>query len=235
MDPAKLHWICSVPVGATISAFGLLGNITSIIIWNRLNESKSRRNKSTALYFIALGFCDSSLLAFFLAHDTLPSNHPSLKENHIYASLFSWFLFPMFFFSLVSSIWMVVGVTINRYVMIAFPTKVQLLYSNTRSKFGIFLILLFAFVINLPHFFTYHVQNVNGTYSVELTEYGASEHSVNYEFWAHCIVLVLAPWASIAILNALIIFTLKKQMKKFHQLATKGRVLFTFNVTWPNF
>ena len=223
MDAAYLHWLCSVPIGATLAILGLIGNIISIIIWFRLNRSKSRRNRSTALYFIILAFCDSSLLMFFLLHDSLPSAVTSIKTTFGFAALDSWFFFPMFFFSLVCSIWMVVGVTANRYVMIAFPTKVQKFYSNTRSKLGILGIFIFAFLANLPHFFTFHVIGKDDGYLSVPTEYGASQDSINYEFWAHCIVLVLGPWAIIAILNFLIIFRIRKQMKKF--ATEKGKTL----------
>ena len=56
------------------------------------------------------------------------------------------------------------------------------------------------------------------TTCLTLSEYGKSSGSVNYEFWVHCIFLVLAPWASIAICNAGIIYALHKRTKK---LATK--------------
>ena len=216
MKAAYLHWLCSVPIGFTLSILGLIGNIISTIIWFRLNRSKSRRNKSTAMYFITMGFCDSSLLMFFLLHDSLPSAVTSIKATFGFALLYSWFFFPMFFFSLVCSIWMVVGVTVNRFVMIAFPTKVQKFYSNTRSKLGIFGIFAFAFVVNLPHFFTFHAVEIkNGKWEIVSTEYGSSQLSINYEFWIHCIALVLGPWSVIAILNVIIIFNLRKQMKKF--------------------
>lgn len=47
------------------------------------------------------------------------------------------------------------------------------------------------------------------------TEFGASEDSINYEFWAHCIVLVLAPWFTILSLNVAIIHKLRRQKQKF--------------------
>jgi len=215
-----LHWLCSVPIGITLVLLGVTGNIISIIVWFRLNRSKSRRNKSTALYFIVLAFCDISLLVFFFLHDSLPSAVRSIKTTFSFAILYSWFFFPMFFFSLVSSIFMIVGVTVNRYVMIAFPTKVQIFYSNTRSKNGILGIFTFAFFANLPHFFNFHAVGKKGEYQITPTEYGSSQLSISYEFWAHCIALVLAPWSVIAVLNVLIIYNLQIQLSKFAK--TKG-------------
>lgn len=133
-------------------------------------------------------------------------------NNKTYASFFAWFAFPMMFFFVVSSIWMVVCVTLNRYLMIRYPTKVRNIYSGWRTHAIMALFLAFSFVVNIPHFFTYRVSESG---SVVASDYGASKGSLMYEFWVHCIFLVLAPWFSIAVLNALIIRKLSQQMKKF--------------------
>lgn len=215
---AKLHKIASVPLGATIATFGLIGNIISIIVWNRLIKSKLKDNQSTGLYFIALAFCDGGLLVFFLLSDTLKSNNPSLSHNYIFASFWAWFAFPVFFIFVVASIWMVVGVTLNRYVMIQFPTRVRKIYSKSRTLVSIAIFFSFSVIVNIPHFFTYTVPCRNGTYSIEFTEYGKGKGSTNYEFWVHCIFLVLAPWLTIIVLNTLILRKLSKQMKKVKEM-----------------
>ena len=223
MKAEILHWVCSVPVGITLAITGLFGNVVSIKIWFQLCQSKLRRNKSTAFYFIWLAVSDIALLTFFLLYDSFPTALPAIKTSYYFGVLWSWFLFPMFFFSLVASIWMVVGITINRFIMIAFPAKAQVVYSQTRTKLGIFAVLLFAFLVNLPHFFTFKVmKDDNSTvsedsvaYRIVPTEFGASENSINYEFWAHCIVLVLTPWFIIMTLNMSIICKLKQQIRKF--------------------
>ena len=161
MKADTLHWISSVPVGITIAIIGLFGNAISIRIWYQLCQSRLRRNQSTAHYFIWLAVCDMALLLFFLLHDSIPNLFPGIKMGYHFGAMWCWFLFPMFFFSLVASIWMVVGITMSRFIMIMFPTRAQVIYSETRSKLGIFGILLFAFVVNLPHFFSYHVVEDN--------------------------------------------------------------------------
>ena len=42
-------------------------------------------------------------------------------------------------------------------------------------------------------------------YTFDLTHYGKQGGAQRYEFWVHCIFLVLAPWLSVAILNGFII------------------------------
>ena len=182
------------------------------------------------MYLIALALCDCGLLVFFLLSDTLKSNNPDLAHNFAYASFFAWFAFPIFFIFVVASIWMVVGVTLNRYIMIQFPTKVRKIYSTTRTYVSIGMFLGFSVIVNIPHYFTYHVPFKNGTFSLELTEYGNTDGSKNYEFWVHCIFLVLAPWLSIVVLNSLIVYKLSQQMKKVKEMkgnSVEGVFIFT--------
>ena len=37
---------------------------------------------------------------------------------------------------------------------------------------------------------------------------------LRYEFWVHCIFIVLAPWISIAVMNAAMVFTIAKTKRK---------------------
>ena len=114
VDPARLHWICSVPLGIIFSVLGLIGNTLSVLVWKQILKKKISSNSSTSIYLIALAIVDSGLLVFFLFSDTLHVNSPEIKKTYSYAAFFSYVGFPMFFFFIVSSIWMVVGVTVNR-------------------------------------------------------------------------------------------------------------------------
>ena len=79
--------------------------------------------------------------------------------------------------------------------------------SNKRALHGIGIISFLCFIINTPHFFTYNPvldrNATDGTY--KLTEFGKGVGSQNYEFWVHCMFLVLVPWVTIFTLNMLII------------------------------
>ena len=172
-------------------------------------------NSSTAIYLITVAVADSGLLLFFLLTDTVPANDPSVKNTYAYSAFFSYFGFPMFFFFIVTSIWLVVGVTVTRFIMVTFPLKAKQWCTNTRTYIGIGATLLCCFIINIPHFLNYRPMKteINGTvsYSLGLTEYAQSGSAQRYEFWVHCMFLVLAPWLSVAVLNSLIIRAILKR------------------------
>ncbi|XP_002160368.1 G-protein coupled receptor daf-37 isoform X1 [Hydra vulgaris] len=212
VSASDLHWFFSVPVGITITVLGLLGNTVSIFVWKKLINLKLRQNQSTGIYLIALGICDSGLLVFFLLFDSLPTAFPFLKNNsYHYAAFYSWIAFPFFFIFLIASIWLVVGVTLNRFFMIALPVKVKMLYTPVRTYIGIFVLLAFSLLINIPHFFNFKPLEEDSKWKIEKTLYGKSKAADNYEFWLHCIFLVLAPWICIAVLNSIILYKLSKQ------------------------
>ena len=179
---------------------------------------------------------DSGVLLFFILHDTLPAVHPSLKSIYEYAAFYSWVAYPLFYFFVVASIWMMIGVTINRYIMVAFPTKVRVIYNTKNTALSIVVILLFSFTINVPHFFSFSPQYIgNGSYLLGETHFGVSEGVYKYDFWVHCIFLVLAPWFSILVLNILIIRQLRNQAEKFKNGKEHREIIYLKGFDFANF
>ena len=83
----------------------------------------------------------------------------------------------------------------------------QSMCNHKRALLGIGIICLLCFIINIPHFFTYHTvseRNVTDDAFTQ-TEFGKSHGSLDYEFWVHCMFLVLVPWFSIFSMNLMII------------------------------
>jgi len=213
VEATHLHWIFSVPVGITICLIGLIGNVISICAWYRIMKTKRSGGTATGIYLITLGIVDSGLLFFFLITDSLPANSKTVKNNYSYASFYSYFGFPIFFFFIVASIWIMVGVTVTRFIMVRFPVKAKTWCSTKRAYIGIAATLIPVFIINIPHFFNYRPMKVKDGYTSQPTEYGSSESAQMYEFWIHCMFMVLVPWATIAVLNAIIIHSMLSRTK----------------------
>lgn len=223
VDAARLHWIFSVPVGIVICMIGLIGNIISICIWRKIMKSKRTGNTATTIYLITLGIVDSGLLVFFLITDTIPANHPALKKTFSYSAFFSYFGYPIFFFFIFASIWVMIGVTVTRFIMVRYPLKAKDWCSPRRAYFGIGATLVCGFIINVPHFFSYRPAEVAlGKFELQMSKFGESESAQMYEFWVHCMFLVLVPWATIAILNACIIYSMLTRTKYMQSLDKTG-------------
>ncbi|XP_022318229.1 FMRFamide receptor-like [Crassostrea virginica] len=208
----KMHWYSSSIFGTIFVIVGIIGNILSIMIWSR----KSMRT-STGIYLIAQALSDMGLLIFFFITDSLPMIAPSVKTSYAFGVFFSYIGYPIFFLFVVYSIWMTVGVTVDRYIQVCWFTKAKEMCSNKRALVGIGIIALLCFIINTPHFKTFYPipgsDRAPSDAAFGFTEFGLSEGSQRYEFWVHCMFLVLVPWLTIFTLNLLIIFRVVRANK----------------------
>ena len=173
-----------MPLGITLCIMGLIGNVISVIVWSKMIGKKLSSTSSTSMFLIALAIADSGLLVFFLLTVSVQSISPSLKHQYDFNTFYAYFGFPMFFFFIVSSIWLVVGVAINRVIVVYYPMKVKSICTSAKTGISILVICLFCFVINIPHFFNYHVVRVttNNTakYDLEKTEYAKRGSAQRY-------------------------------------------------------
>ncbi|XP_056021925.1 FMRFamide receptor-like isoform X2 [Ostrea edulis] len=197
----KMHWVTSSIVALIFVVIGIGGNVLSLIIW-----SKTSMRSSTGTYLIFQAIADVSVLVFFVLYDSIGQINPDILGQKSYGEFYAYFGYPFFFLSVIVSIWMLVGVTVDRYIQVCWPHKSQDFCSQHRVFLGGGIIFLLCFIINIPHFKTYEPLDtpMDGK-AFSLTEYGQSEGSTNYEFWVHCMFLVLAPWLSIFTLNILIL------------------------------
>ena len=209
-----MHWVSSVPLGVTISIIGLLGNVASVYIWYRILKKKIDSSSSTSIYLIALGIVDCCLLLFFMLTNSLPSGTPSIAQNYAFAAFYSYFGFPLLYFFIVASIWLLVGVTFSRLIIVKAPLKARAWCTPFQTLIGIGIILGLSFLINIPHFFNYYPGVVNGTYHILETAYAKTGASQKYEFWIHCMVLVLVPWLSLLGFNGSIIWSMRERAVK---------------------
>ena len=159
-----MHWISSVPLGLSVCLSGIFGNGLSVYIWQRILKKNIERISSTTIYLITLGVVDALLLFFFILTNSIPSGIPEVINSYAYAAFFSYIGFPLLYFFIVSSIWLLVGVTISRFIMVKYPLKAKHLCSVDRTIKSIVCILGCSLVINLPHFFNFQPKAINGNY-----------------------------------------------------------------------
>lgn len=219
-----MHWYSSVIFGTIFVVVGLVGNSFSISIWGR-----KKMRSSTGTYLIAQAVADSGLLAFFFVTDSLVMICPSIKSLYAFGVFYSYIGYPIFFLFVILSIWITVGVTVDRYIQVCWISQSKAMCNYKKALTGIGIISLLCFIINTPHFNTYYPVHPNDRKSSEsayaYTEFGKGKGSQNYEFWVHCMILVLVPWVTIFTLNMLIIRKLQVNRQKLekHRETTKTK------------
>ncbi|CAG5118062.1 unnamed protein product [Candidula unifasciata] len=217
-----VHFVLKAIVGPIICLFGLMGNTLSILTWRRPGMSSS-----TGRYLTGQAIANICFLLMFLLCDSLQLWCPSVKQAVVYGAFFSYFGFPMFYFSVICSIWFTVGLTVDRYIMVCWITKAKKFCNESRATFGMVVTALCSFIINIPHFasFTpiYQGHGEGDNNSTEVTAPGAAFAPTTfttgpggqaYEFWVHCIFIILGPWVTIFFMNIMIITKLSQANKR---------------------
>ncbi|XP_059177339.1 probable G-protein coupled receptor 139 [Physella acuta] len=221
----RFHYVMSAIIGPILCILGLVGNILSIIVWCRPGMVSS-----TARYLTGMAGADIGVLVMFLLCDSLQAWYPDVIYSPSYGVFFSYIGYPMLFFTVVLSVWIIVGVTVDRYIMVCWITSAKKYCNERRANLGLFLITINSFIVNAPHFgYFKHVDNSqedNSTDtkprpSFEKTRFGAGEGGDFYEFWIHCIILILIPWFSVLFMNIKIIMKITESNRRMSGKKTR--------------
>ena len=179
-----------------------------------------------------LSAADSGVLLFFLLIDSMKALFPQIKDTYAYAAFFSWFGYPLFYYFLVYSRWVMIGATVGRYFLLKFPLKIHILYSVRRTYSGLVVMATLAIFPVVPFWFYYKPIPTESGYKLGKTEFGAGNGGLVNEFWIHCIVLVAIPFFTIAVLNGIIIYQVMKSKSTMKGHRSSGRY---FNLLKPSY
>lgn len=233
--PDHLHYINSVFIGPFLCFPGMLANILSLFVWNRPGMKSS-----TGRWLSGLAVADFCVLLSFIVCDSVQAWDKDLKTRYWYGLFFSYIAYPFRFWAFICSIWFTVGVTIDRYIMVCWITRVKLYCSEKRANLGLMLITINCFLINTPHFFWFIPVDVNSSDNkfsnitvgaedaMKLSDFGKGSGGHFYEVWIHCIMLIVIPWVTVLAMNIQIIhqiYTSNKNMedKKTTQAMRKSK------------
>ncbi|XP_042894903.2 G-protein coupled receptor moody-like [Parasteatoda tepidariorum] len=124
-----------------ISSIGIFGNSVSILA---LRKSKKLRSPTTAF---VITLCTADLLFCIL---TLTNySRPDWNCNHVFCILITWAKY----FVGGESVYLMIGITINRYICVIHPNYYRLIYRRKCLAFQIALTWMYSFMISLLPFF----------------------------------------------------------------------------------
>lgn len=236
---AQLNFVMSAIVAPVICFAGMVGNVLAVIIWNR-----PKLRSSTGRYLTGQSVADFSVLLFFVLFDSILAWIPDIKYSPFYGYCYCYIFYPGLFFAVVCSVWFTVGVTIDRYILVCWITKAKQYCNLKRANLGLGLITFNAFIINFPNYLSYTPVNPwgndnGGNYTISdnnninqspenamkleptervqaftETEFFHSPSGQFYEFWIHCMILILIPWATVFSMNIMIIRAVRASNKK---------------------
>jgi hypothetical protein len=210
----NLHFILEGVLQCLISCLGVVGNTISIV----LLLGRELKNSFTKLLAILAVF--DLIYLFTMVIDSL--SKLGLKNN-LHILMFPHFLHPLNSISMMCSIYMTVGVALERYRAVYYPLDYNRRKQDTTSYMHRFVTLLcplmvFAFLFNIPKFFEseviYHKDGNTTEIYLDVTELRMNDGYVTwYINYARLIVLGLLPFTAISFLNTKIYLAIRRRRK----------------------
>lgn len=214
-----LQYIVVIYAGLPTAVLGLFSNILLVILFRGWNNCAT-----TNLYFVLLAFLDISICALYIllfAVDVLAIYH------EIYWLWYLWvrYVIPSLALSRIiqlTSTFIVVAATTERFFIVANYKMVSKMFYTPHQRVGnIFFIFLLASILRLPSFWDYKLiyqpvcQNVNNFSTIILDDnlISCKFYRSIYNFYIMNFVQLFIPVSCLVILNGIIIFRLKKQLR----------------------
>ncbi|XP_015917391.2 G-protein coupled receptor moody-like [Parasteatoda tepidariorum] len=124
-----------------ISSLGIFGNSVSILA---LRKSKKLRCPTTAF---VITLCTADLL--FCIFTVTNNSRPDWNSNHVFCILITWAKY----FVGGESVYLMIGITINRYICVIYPKYYRLIYRKKFLAFQLALTWMHSFIMSLLPFF----------------------------------------------------------------------------------
>lgn len=211
--------------GVIICSLGIIGNVLSVVVLTRKCMAST-----TYSYLTALAVCDILVLVFTMILLTRDLKKPS-DDLQWYSTTYAYmfpYVHPVAIICQVTSIWLTLAFTVDRYIMICHPFQSEHMCSKCRARFAIGVIFVVGILFNIPRFFEYETVEFNvetDTYVVyRLTEFGKSDifrevvHS-----WLYLIFVCGLPFISLAVLNAFLMQAVHKSRKRGREINAQER------------
>lgn len=193
---------------------GFIGNTMSIVVLT----GKIYNASSTYVYLIALAVSDSLLLVTALILSLNDIFTETMGDNRKISEFIAYtfpYISPMCNTFQTISIWLTLGFTVDRYIMICHPFQGVQFCSRKRAVLVVIALHILGIIFTLPQFFEKRtVVQYFGDHkivAVDYTKFGSSQGYLSgVHLWAYLIFIFVLPCVTLAVLNFLLILAVKK-------------------------
>ncbi|KAL8582770.1 hypothetical protein ACOMHN_021882 [Nucella lapillus] len=182
---------------------GTLGNVFSFIILRRRAMAKV----SSYLYLASLAVADSLVLYIGLLR--LWMGEVTGTDFHYATDWLCKLTISFGYMASDLSVWLIIAVTVERYIVVCFPLKASTMINTTRAKKVIAFLVLLMFTINLHFFWTVEIveRPVDGRNVGNCEAAPFHQPLVNGVWpWVDACIYSFVPFIVILVLNILIIY-----------------------------
>ncbi|XP_013407061.1 FMRFamide receptor-like [Lingula anatina] len=211
----------------TFIVFGLFGNTLSFVVLRRENPKTT-----TALTLQALAVTDSVYLLCHFFFLSLMGIVKYVGTARHYVDVYGYlmlFVKPLMYISQQCSIWFVVLVTVDRFVVVCRPLKSGAFCTMTRARKHVIIVAILSLIYNMPRWFEL---DLGFCYDVDLGHMrpinsdkewmDADAYKYFYAMVLNSLVNFIAPMAILVFVNTSLILALRKAGKRRHELTGQG-------------
>ena len=216
--------------GMTVSSLGLVGNMMSLVILNR-----RVMRSSTYSYLSALSVCDTLFLICTMMLVSKDIHKPERNaQQWMWSEGYYPYMFPyvhaLAFTFQVTSIWLTLAFTIDRYIMICHPYTAEPYCTVSRARKVICFLFLGSIIFNMPKFFEYEtielvIPSQNKTrVGLDLTDFGRNVYFKQLYHSGFYIAFVCGlPFIALAVLNSFLMHAVHESRRRGREIAAPVR------------
>lgn len=216
--PVKHGWFeVVIPI---ISFLGIIGNVLNLLVLTRrrMLSSMDRLEKSATYGLVALAVSDMFFCLSVFPHTFI--NEESYVVEKQYVLIYKLHGIALVNLFLMVSTWLIVTMSINRYIVVVYPLHARSTLSTFRTTVSIILVYFLSTIITLPFFIHIKVSectdyNGNSLYEFK-TPFTKKVHNylLFYMQWIWPIVADFIPIGILAFCNTRLIWELKRATTK---------------------
>ncbi|KAL3851902.1 hypothetical protein ACJMK2_015598 [Sinanodonta woodiana] len=231
-EKALLNYYLMGIGGTAVSCLGIICNILSVIVL-----SQRVMNSSTYSYLSSLAVCDTLVLALTMLILLKDTQHPQ-KGSMLWPEPYYAYMFPIIHPAAitlqVTSVWLTLAFTVDRYIMICHPFNAEKMCNVSRARKVILGIYIMGIIINIPRYLEYKTvtdeipasdgSGLKSYILYRLTDIGANKlfreivHS-----WLYLICVCGIPFFTLAVLNSFLMHAVHMSRKRGKQINAREK------------
>lgn len=207
--------VLGVWVTGVLCILGVAGNCLSFVVLQRAFGS-------SPMFFVLRGLCvsDTAFLASVFVVQTLVNAHAlpvSGLNLSVYRSRVQYLVWPMLMATQMSTVWLTVLVSGERFVAICYPLLSQVFCTMSNARTAVALVTVASLLFNVPRYFEFSMDMAK-------TSIGSDPiYRYLYSCVLYCLLLFVVPLLILLYLNVRLVLALRAGRRRWLHLQVRQR------------